>query len=57
MKENKKKTYERPLLQVFALQQTANLLTLSGPGSYENGGDPLSGSPAQSFDDEEILFE
>ena len=56
MKENRKKTYERPLLQVFALQQTPNLLTLSGPGDYGNGGDPLSGS-APSYDDEEILFE
>ena len=56
MKENKKKTYERPLMQVFALQQTANLLTLSGPGSYENGGDPLNpGAPF--FDDDVILFE
>lgn len=42
MKENRKKTYERPLLQVFELKQTPNLLTLSNPGDYTNGGDPMS---------------
>ena len=42
MTENRKKTYERPLLQVFELKQTPNLLTLSNPGDYTNGGDPMS---------------
>lgn len=54
--KQEKSKYERPLLQVFELKQTPNLLTLSGPGDYGNGGDPLSGS-APSYDDEEILFE
>ena len=55
MKENRKKTYERPLLQVFALQQTANLLTLSNPGDYGNGGDPIGGG-APYYDEEDISF-
>lgn len=56
MKENKRKTYERPLLQVFELKQTTNLLNLSGPGDYVNGGDPFNpGAPF--FDDDVIMFE
>ena len=55
MKENRKKTYERPLLQVFELKQTMNLLTLSGPGNYGNGGNPISGG-APSYDEEDISF-
>ena len=44
MKENRKKTYERPLLQVFELRHEGHLLTLSGPGNYTDGGDPMSSS-------------
>lgn len=56
MKEDIKKNYERPLLQVFELKQTANLLNLSGPGDYGNGGDPFN--PGAPFlDDDVIIFE
>ena len=53
-----KKTYEKPGMQVFALKQTPNLLTLSNPGNYGNGGDPMS-SPELSplLENEGILFE
>ena len=50
-----KKKYERPKVELFELKQTSSLLTLSNPGEYENGGDPLGGS-APSYDDVEILF-
>ena len=56
MKENKKETYERPLLQVFELKPTADLLTLSNLSDYVDGGDPLS-SRAISFEDEDIVIE
>ena len=58
MKTKLKKEYEKPVMQVFALNQTPNLLTLSNPGNYENGGDPMS-SPEFSplLEDEGILFE
>lgn len=60
MKENKKKTYERPQLQVFALQKQVPIICTSGgglnnPGGLENGGDPFA-SGAPSLDDEDILF-
>lgn len=45
MKENKKKTYERPHMQVFELRQTASLLTMSNPGDLPNGGDPWNPEP------------
>lgn len=58
MKTKLKKEYEKPGMQVFALKQTPNLLTLSNPGNYENGGDPMS-SPELSplLENEGILFE
>ena len=32
--------YIRPTIKVVKLQQNTQLLTLSHPGYYENGGDP-----------------
>lgn len=58
MKVNKKKTYERPLMQVVQLKQTAPLLTLSGPGDYGDGGDPMSSPELLPLvEDQGILFE
>ena len=50
-----KKTYEKPAMRVFLLQSRTNLLTLSNPGEYGNGGDPF-GSSAPEFDDSDIMF-
>ena len=60
MKENRKKTYERPLLQVFELQKQVPIICTSGgslnsPGDYANGGDPIGGG-APSYDEEDISF-
>ena len=50
MKENRKKTYERPLLQVFELQKQVPIICTSGrglnsPGDYEDGDDPFNPVP------------
>ena len=50
-----KKMYEKPFTRVFLLQSRTNLLTLSNPGDYGDGGDPMSSS-APEFDDSDILF-
>lgn len=61
MKESRKKTYERPLLQVFELQKQVPIICTSGgglnsPGDYANGGDPFN--PGAPFlDDDVIMFE
>lgn len=52
----KKKKYETPATMVVKLGQQYHLLTLSNPGDYQNGGDPLSTSPSRLFEDEELLF-
>lgn len=41
MKQIKKK-YEKPQTEVYQLQIQSQLLQLSGPGDYGNGGDPFS---------------
>ena len=53
----KKKEYEKPTTMVVKLDQQYHLLTLSNPGDYPDGGDPLA-SPSNSrfFEDEELLF-
>ena len=53
----KKKEYEKPTTMVVKLEQQYHLLTLSNPGDYQTGGDPLT-SPSNSrfFEDEELLF-
>ena len=40
-----KRKYERPKMEACELKLTSHLLTMSNPGNYGNGGDPLS-SPA-----------
>ena len=50
MKENRKKIYERPLLQVFELQKQVPIICTSGrglnsPRDYEDGGDPVNPVP------------
>ncbi len=35
-----KSKYERPEMQVFEIRHEGNLLTLSNPGDYPDGGDP-----------------
>ena len=37
-----KSKYERPEMQVFEIRHEGNLLTLSNPGDYTDGGDPMS---------------
>lgn len=41
MKQIKKK-YEKPQTKVYQLQIQSQLLQLSGPGDYGNGGDPFN---------------
>lgn len=51
MKENKKKTYERPQMQVFELQKQVPIICtssnggLNAPGDYEDGDDPFNPQP------------
>lgn len=42
--KQEKKEYKKPVIQVFELRHEGHLLTLSGPGNYTDGGDPMSSS-------------
>ena len=53
--KQEKSKYERPEMQVYEIRHEGNLLTLSNPGNYTDGGDPMSSS-APEFDDSDIMF-
>lgn len=51
-----KKQYEQPVTEVVELQVTNQLLTLSNPGDYGNGGNPVAGArEMEEFEDLEML--
>lgn len=51
-----KKQYKQPVTEVVELQVTSQLLTLSNPGDYGNGGDPVAGArEMEEFDALETL--
>lgn len=40
----KKKNYEKPTVKVVVLRQRPQLLAMSDPSNYPNGGNPFAGN-------------